>query len=120
MVELLEQYAKVHFDAKKHLPFRVSTIPFEIVVNVSIHTLKNEVYGVKEIMIDLPYSNMGIRKHLRALLVGGWLELSPNITDRRCRNLMASKRCLEALSALLSSVDSPPPAWSISSDSLRH
>lgn len=109
MVELLEHYDKLHFDAQKHLPFRTSTIPFEIILKVSIRTLKNESYGVKDLMVDLPYSNMGIRNHLRTLITDGWLTLSPNDDDRRCRNLKASERCLEALRAFLETGHDPPP-----------
>jgi DNA-binding MarR family transcriptional regulator len=112
MVELLEEYARVHLDAKNHLPFRTSTIPFEILIKVSIHTLRGDSYSVKKLMIDLPYSNMGIRKHLSNLINVGWLILSSDVKDRRCKTLTASPQAIEALRALLLNerpVPPPPP-----------
>jgi DNA-binding MarR family transcriptional regulator len=110
MVELLEEYARVHLDAKNHLPFRTSTIPFEILIKVSIHTLRGDSYSVKKLMIDLPYSNMGIRKHLSNLINVGWLTLSSDVKDRRCKTLTASPQAIEALRArLLNERPAPPP-----------
>jgi len=109
MVEVLEEYARVNLDSRNHLPFRASTIPFEILIRVTLHTLRNDPYSVKQLMLDLPYSSMGIRNHLRSLIEHEWLVLSPGTEDRRCKTLTASPQAIEALRTLLLNERQPPP-----------
>jgi DNA-binding MarR family transcriptional regulator len=109
MDKMLEEYARVNLDSRNHLPFRASTIPFEILIKVTLHTLRDDPYSVKQLMVDLPYSTMGIRNHLRTLIAHGWLILSPGTEDRRCKNLTASPQAIQALRALLLKERSPLP-----------
>lgn len=68
-----------------HQPLRGSLIAYKLLMNLYICQLNGEQPTVKSLFASIPYSDMGIRYHLRKLLDDGWMELKPAPADKRTK-----------------------------------
>jgi hypothetical protein len=69
----------------KHLPLGASMIAYNLLLNLRLSQQNGETSTIKSLFASIPYSDMGIRYHLRQLLDNGWMELEPSDKDRRTR-----------------------------------
>jgi len=71
--------------SSKHLPLGGSLVAYELLLNLYIHHTRGEQVTIKVLFAGIPYSDMGIRYHLRKLIDDGWLELKMAPHDKRTR-----------------------------------
>jgi DNA-binding MarR family transcriptional regulator len=71
--------------SSKHLPLGGSLVAYELLLNLYIHHARGEQVTIKALFAGIPYSDMGIRYHLRKLIDEGWLELKTAPHDKRTR-----------------------------------
>lgn len=71
--------------ATTHLPLNASLIAYELLLNLYVHQQRGEQITIKMLFGSIPYSDMGIRYHLRKLIEDGWLELIESPKDKRTR-----------------------------------
>lgn len=83
-----------------HLPCESSFIPFDILMLVALAHMKPEELSVKALFNSLPYSDMGIRYHLRQLVTDTWLEIHPSTSDKRRKLVIPSEKLLARLSVV--------------------
>lgn len=69
----------------KHLPLGGSLVAYELLLNLYVHHSRGEQVTIKALFAGIPYSDMGIRYHLRKLISEGWLELKTAHHDKRTR-----------------------------------
>lgn len=69
----------------RHLPLGGSLIAYKLLLNLYLSQRSGEFPTVKALFATIPYSDMGIRYHLRKLLDAGWMELKPSETDKRTK-----------------------------------
>jgi DNA-binding MarR family transcriptional regulator len=62
-----------------------SLIAYKLLLNLYFCQLRNELPTVKSLFASIPYSDMGIRYHLRKLLDDGWIELKQAAEDKRTK-----------------------------------
>jgi|GEM_PF-1070655 len=67
------------------LPLGASLIAYNLLLNLQISHHNGDTPTVKSLFASIPYSDMGIRYHLRHLLDDGWMELKPSNKDKRTR-----------------------------------
>lgn len=82
VAELLKQTSDI---STTHLPLGGSLIAFKLLLNLYLSQQRGEEPSVKSLFASIPYSDMGIRYHLRKLLDDGWMELKPSAADRRTK-----------------------------------
>jgi len=68
-----------------HLPLGGSIIAYKLLLNLYLSRLSGEAPTVKALFASIPYSDMGIRYHLRKLLDEGWIQLKPSPIDKRTK-----------------------------------
>jgi DNA-binding MarR family transcriptional regulator len=68
-----------------HLPLGGSLVAYELLLNLYLHHSRGEQVTIKALFAGIPYSDMGIRYHLRKLITDGWLELKTAQHDKRTR-----------------------------------
>lgn len=68
-----------------HLPLGGSLVAYELLLNLYLHHSRGEEVTIKALFASIPYSDMGIRYHLRKLINEGWLELKTAQHDKRTR-----------------------------------
>jgi DNA-binding MarR family transcriptional regulator len=82
VAELLQQTSDI---STTHLPLGGSLIAFKLLLNLYMSQQRGEEPSVKSLFASIPYSDMGIRYHLRKLMDDGWMELKPSATDKRTK-----------------------------------
>jgi DNA-binding MarR family transcriptional regulator len=68
-----------------HLPLGGSMVAYDLLLNLYLHHSRGDQVTIKALFASIPYSDMGIRYHMRKLIDDGWLELRPAADDRRTR-----------------------------------
>jgi hypothetical protein len=91
----------VRSECSKHLGISHSLIPFDIFTEILHSELQGVQLSVKQLFAKLPYSDMGIRYHIRQLTTEGWIETNPTKEDHRVKTIH-SKEKLRIQFALLS------------------
>lgn len=86
--------------SQRHLPCESSFIPYDILMLVALAHAKPEELSVKALFNSLPYSDMGIRYHLRQLVTDAWLEIRPSTSDKRRKLVIPSEKLLARLSVV--------------------
>ena len=84
------------------LPLSGSLIAYNLLLSLYICHLRGETPTVKSLFASIPYSDMGIRYHLRKLLITGWIELRPSASDRRTKVCVPTDRFNQAWEVLMS------------------
>ena len=91
----------VRLECSKHLGVSHSLILFDIFTELMNSELEGKELSVKQLFGKLPYSDMGIRYHIRQLTADGWIETNPTKKDHRVKTIH-SKEKLRVQFALLS------------------
>jgi hypothetical protein len=76
----------------KHLPLGASLIAYNLLLNLRLSQQNGDTPTVKSLFASIPYSDMGIRYHMRQLLDDGWMELKPSDKDKRTRICMPTDK----------------------------
>ena len=82
VAELLRQTSDI---STTYLPLGGSLIAYKLLLNLYTFQQRGEEPSVKSLFASIPFSDMGIRYHLRKLLDDGWMELKPSATDKRTK-----------------------------------
>ena len=91
----------VRAECSKYLGVSHSLIPVDIFTELMHAELEGKELSVKQLFSKLPYSDMGIRYHIRQLTANGWIETNPTQKDHRVKSIH-SKEKLRVQFALLS------------------
>ena len=84
-LELASLLKKANTLSATHLPLGGSLVAYELLLNLYLHHARGEQVTIKALFAGIPYSDMGIRYHLRKLIAEGWLELKAADHDKRTR-----------------------------------
>lgn len=77
--------SKIRILSDTHLFSTASYIPHDILVAVTLHTLREAPPPIKVLFASLKHSESGIRYHLDRLIEAGWIELIPCEKDQRVK-----------------------------------
>lgn len=86
------------------LPIGHSLIPLDILLTVLKGNENGDDLKIKELFANLPYSDMGIRYHLRTLIKNGWLSLHNGDKDTRVKRIKATDKLIERFDQLSDSL----------------
>jgi DNA-binding MarR family transcriptional regulator len=91
VAELLHLARKV---SAQHLPIGHSFIPFDLLLQVYLHEVNasSRQLNIKALFAALPYSEMGMRYHLRRLIESDWLVVGKCSNDPRVRLVSATDK----------------------------
>lgn len=91
VAELLQISRKI---SAQHLPIGHSFIPYDLLLQVYLSELNGDQspLNIKSLLASLPYSDMGVRYHLRRLIEGDWIEIEKDGEDPRMRNVIAKPK----------------------------
>jgi hypothetical protein len=78
----------------QHLPIGHSFIPFDLLLQVCLHEVRyqDQPLSMKALFASLPYSDMGVRYHLRRLIENEWIVIDKNDMDPRMRSVSATDK----------------------------
>jgi hypothetical protein len=102
LVELLRNMSDV---ATTHLPLGGSLIAYKLLLNLYLSQQRGESQTVKSLFATIPFSDMGIRYHLRKLIDAGWLELKPSEIDKRTKVCSPTSKFDRAWAAVLNDIE---------------
>ena len=86
----------------EHLPIGHSFIPYDLLLQVYFHNVSapEEQLNIKSLFASLPYSDMGMRYHLRRLIDDGWIKIDSNNGDPRMRRVTLTAKTLSGFGAI--------------------
>lgn len=97
----------------EHFPLEGSLLVFDLLMVAALHTLRRNVLSLKQLHVQLNYSEAGIRKQLKRCIDQGWLELIQAKEDRRVKYIVSTPKLLKMLQQYIqysNQIDRPPPA----------
>lgn len=103
--ELAELLKKANGLTAAHLPLGGSLVAYELLLNLYLHHARGEQVTIKTLFAGIPYSDMGIRYHLRKLIADGWLELKPADHDKRTRLCVPTEQFKTAWSDVMQELE---------------
>ena len=98
--EVTHLLMKVREVTNAHLPISHSIIPYQILLVVMYHHIRNEKLSVKQLFNSGSFSEMGNRYHYRILLENKWIHLEDNPADFRLKLITPSEKLLQAFSLI--------------------
>lgn len=98
--EVTHLLMKVREVTNAHLPISHSIIPYQILLVVMYHHIRNEKLSVKKLFNSGSFSEMGNRYHYRILLENKWIHLEDNPADFRLKLITPSEKLLQAFSVI--------------------
>ena len=98
--EVTHLLMKVREVTNAHLPISHSIIPYQILLVVMYHHIRNEKLSVKQLFNSGSFSEMGNRYHYRILLENKWIHLQDNPADFRLKLITPSEKLLQAFSVI--------------------
>lgn len=98
--EVTHLLMKVREVTNAHLPISHSIIPYQILLVVMYHHIRNEKLSVKQLFNSGSFSEMGNRYHYRILLENKWIHLEDNPADFRLKLITPSEKLLQAFSVI--------------------
>lgn len=98
--DLVLQLVKLRELTSKNLPIGHSFIPYDILLAVMQASILNSPLTVKALFTALPYSDMGLRYHLRKLIAARWIELKPSLNDKRNKELVPTNKLWNAFQSI--------------------
>lgn len=101
---LLGALSEVRVQTAEFLPIGHSLIPLDILLTVLKGNENGDDLKIKELFANLPYSDMGIRYHLRTLIKNGWLSLHNGDKDTRVKRIKATDKLIERFDELSDSL----------------
>ena len=102
IADLLKRANKV---CASYLPLGGSLVAYELLLNLYLHHQNGREVTIKSLFAGIPYSDMGIRYHLRKLISDGWLELKPSLTDKRTRICVPTPLFESAWAAIIAELE---------------
>ena len=107
----IEALEKIRALCMKHLSIGQSVIPYDILTVVFQAELNGSPITVKELLLKLPFSDMGIRYHLKRLIADDWIEITPVAGDKRRRIIKSKEKLIDQMNCLTSELNKifPPP-----------
>lgn len=99
--DLVLQLVTLRELTSKNLPIGHSFIPYDILLAVMEAYIANNPLSVKALFAILPYSDMGLRYHLRRLIASEWVQLVPSPKDKRSKDLMATNKLQKAFDLMV-------------------
>jgi hypothetical protein len=97
VLPIIENALKVRDWEKNNLPIEQSALALDLFLVISYNTLKGKPLTLKLLFHSIDFSEAGIRKHLKRLLVDGWCSLEGTEHDKRLRHVVAQPKMLSAL-----------------------
>lgn len=105
-LEIASLLKKANTLSAQHLPLGGSLVAYELLLNLYLHHSRGEQVTIKALFAGIPYSDMGIRYHLRKLISDGWLELQTAQHDKRTRVCVPSAQFEQAWGCIMSNLES--------------
>lgn len=102
LAELLRQTSDI---STTYLPLGGSLIAYKLLLNLYLSQLRGEEPTVKSLFASIPYSDMGIRYHVRKLLDDGWMELKPSSADKRTKICVPTSKFDAAWAVVMEQID---------------
>ena len=94
----LSSALRIQVWAKKHLPIENSQLALQLILIISYNTMIKKPLTLKLLFHSVDFSEAGIRKQLRKLLVEDWCCLVEDVKDKRLKLVVAQPKMLNALS----------------------
>jgi hypothetical protein len=105
-LHMMKSLATITAGCVKHLPIGHSLIPYDILTAVIESELKHTELSVKQLFASLPYSDMGVRYHIRRLTNGGWIVTIPTEADKRVKTIHSERKLRIQFELLKKDLDS--------------
>jgi len=105
-LEIASLLKKANTLSAEHLPLGGSLVAYELLLNLYLHHSRGEQVTIKALFAGIPYSDMGIRYHLRKLISDGWLELQTAQHDKRTRVCVPTAQFEQAWGCIMSNLES--------------
>jgi len=99
-LQIFSSLAIVRELCMEHLNIGQSVIPYDILTTVFLYELQGKNITIKELFLKLPFSDMGIRYHLKSLIDDGWIEVCQTNEDRRVREIRSQAKLKQEMSLL--------------------
>lgn len=103
--EVVTKWLKIREVTTSLLPIGHSFIPFDIILKVLDFYNNNKKLTVKNLFVDLPYSDMGLRYHFNRLVQSGWLVLVKSESDARIREIKPSEKLISIFSVIVNKIE---------------
>lgn len=104
-LEIASLLKKANTLSAQHLPLGGSLVAYELLLNLYLHHSRGEQVTIKALFAGIPYSDMGIRYHLRKLISDGWLELQTAQHDKRTRVCVPTTQFEQAWGHIMSDLE---------------
>ena len=85
---------------RMHLPIDHSFIPYEMMLIVILHYLREEELTVKRLFNSGSFSEMGNRYHFRKLLEKEWISLQDHPSDSRLKLILPTPKLLSSFEVI--------------------
>lgn len=96
---------QVRRSALYNLPVGHSSIPFDLLLMLFANYARGaEPLSLKLLFGSLPYSEMGMRYHLNALIREGWVQVEKGVRDNRLRLIRPTTQLLDRFNHLVRDV----------------
>ncbi len=101
-LQVAELMVQVRRSVLYNLPVGNSSIPFDLVLLLfSNHARGGAPMSIKTLFGSLPYSDMGMRYHLNALLSEGWISIERGPRDNRLRLVRPTEKLIERFESVV-------------------
>lgn len=96
---MIESIFRLRRWVQENLPIENSLIAYDLILLLSIHNYSNGRITVKQLFGSLPHSPTAIRHHYQRFLDDGWIELYPDLEDRRIRYVQPTNKFIDMMNA---------------------
>ena len=94
----LSSSLRIQVWAKKNLPIENSQLALQLILIISYNTMIKKPLTLKLLFHSVDFSEAGVRKQLRKLLIEDWCCLVEDLKDKRLKLVVAQPKMLNALS----------------------
>ena len=91
-LKMMQSLSTIRAECVKHLAIGHSLIPYDILTEVIESELNGEELSIKQLFAKLPYSDMGIRYHIRQLTTKGWIVTNETKCDKRVKTIHSQEK----------------------------
>ena len=82
-----------------------SFIPYDILVFLYKSHTNEQTINLKEFFLLFKHSEMGVRYHLKRLVIGGWISLVENPVDHRSKLMLVTPKFIGKMEKTLSEIN---------------
>lgn len=93
----LSSSLRIQVWAKKNLPIENSQLALQLILIISYNTMIKKPLTLKLLFHSVDFSEAGVRKQLRKLLIEDWCCLVEDLKDKRLKLVVAQPKMLYAL-----------------------